>query len=607
MILILPQKKSTNSYAVKWSEQVLERKADAFYRRHGRVPSSDGVPALNGPQSSYNGSSDSEQSNHSVSHPNLHYSATTTTSSTNESIGIESDSESKCKSNNSKSKATYPIKRNLHVSDEQRADSQKEYHQLKAMKDQLKAMQQKTAEMNMQYEYQLKAMQQQNLLQQQQMMAQFHTMQQYHQQQLQALQLQRQMADDVKPEMYFPSLKCNSQLQHYAQIPLQPQYDDMQPINQPEFLPQPPLPRRYSRGSSLSQEIGTKCFPMPPPLKTEVGKGRRNSITNMLSMYQQQDGTRAEAFYQNDSQSTHCGHSVHSGSARTTVSGTTVPGSLPRQGSRGSQPCSQPSSTPATPRTVASDGSSRLPYHFPNPRAPLRMTDPRHKRNPFSQAVYGASFTCGPQMMHHGQMSQMPYAQRPMMMPMGAAVPPHMMYPEQQRAANVSSFYGQNLYNLQNGHHHHQQTLDRLKKESEMASPPTTAVEAPVQQPVGTNLSTVAPHVSQESSALGSVKVTPPHSNMSSMQLDSYPEFGLPSNNNSPDGVGVDIIPFDQEVPFMRETDPYSPTNLLGSPNLLSGPNMMSVSNSGMNCGIGMMDSVTNMSMSMSGGNGIDL
>ena len=190
---------------------------------------------------------------------------------------------------------------------------------------------------------------------------------------------------------------------------------------------------------------------------------------------------------------------------------------------------------------------------------------------------------------------------------MANGVPPNMMYAgldlQGQQAVNGSNVLVNNPYNLQNGMHH-QHALDRLKIESEMASPPITAAEAPAQQPVGTNLSLEAPHVPQESSALGSVKITPPHSNMSSMQLDHF-EFGLPSHNNSPDGA--DIIPLDQEVPFMRETDPFSPCNLFGSPNLLSGPDLMSMSNSGMNCGLGMsgpnLNSVTNMSMSGNSGN----
>lgn len=214
--------------------------------------------------------------------------------------------------------------------------------------------------------------------------------------------------------------------------------------------------------------------------------------------------------------------------------------------------------------------------------------------------LYGPSFgRCGPPMVHSGQPmvhsgqpmvhsgqqmvhNQMQHVSNGMQVPMGMARGvPAAMYAEldamHQQALNASNFYGANPHHMQNGNY----PQHPMKCESEMPPPPAAAAQAPAQQAVGTNLSMEAPHVPQESSALGSVKVTPPHSNMSSMQfseglpLESF-EYGA---NKSPD---VDMIPFDHEVPFMREPDSFSVCNPFGSPNLLSGPNLMSVSNSGM-------------------------
>ncbi len=109
-------------------------------------------------------------------------------------------------------------------------------------------------------------------------------------------------------------------------------------INQPEFLPQP-VPPRYSTVSAPEQfgfggSKGRGSGPLPPPLKTDAGKERRQSYHDVLSMKQQfmkeQKHMKLtglgldELSHTNSVHSLHTNHTNGGNSTLTTASQTTI-------------------------------------------------------------------------------------------------------------------------------------------------------------------------------------------------------------------------------------------------------------------------------------------
>jgi len=552
------KKKQTNLYAVTWAERVLELKSDAFYRRYGRRPNSDAYAPSNAPSTaprsrssfssgsrSCSGGSDSETQCHSVAHSNVHSS---TISIDDETDCIKSEAgSSTMKGYNTRKGGSNS------VSDQQQADSQKEYNELKAMKNEMKMMEARMQMMQQSSYHQQQLMQHQIQFQSMQLQS-MRVQSMQHDQQMHALRMQQQISDDIKLENYFPSQYAMPQ---YVSPPVQ-----APPINQPEsMLPQPHQPNRYSRHSmSRSQEDGMhRAMPLPPPLKSDVGRSRRTSFSDMMSMYQM-GGVMQD-------RNTVCGHSVQSGSAlsaHTMLSATDSRTTITRQYStpRSSQP-------PTTPRTVASDTPSRAWGAYQN-----QIPDFPVQRNPNWAAVYSHSFDrCGPQVVNNHNIN--PKYKAPAPNNLISEVP---MY-------NPHGISGQMYATYPDG------------------SPSQISVPVYQAQSSSVAMSAVAPHVTQESSTsvLGSVKMTPP-------QMDCVDDVGFPrlsNNNNSPDVNmgGAELIPLDDgntdNLAFLDQLSmPINmnmispPNNLFSSPNLLSGSNMM------------MGGSVTNMSMSSGNGNG---
>ncbi len=98
---------------------------------------------------------------------------------------------------------------------------------------------------------------------------------------------QQQYMQNMQQQNYTNQQMIESMQQEYIKQE-QPDYNydisDIMNINQPVFLPQLQQPQLYSTSTSVSNPTPEPINILPPPLKTDAGKQRKQSYHDVLSM-----------------------------------------------------------------------------------------------------------------------------------------------------------------------------------------------------------------------------------------------------------------------------------------------------------------------------------